>query len=115
MEAYNYCENPKHLWETLLKTFGNTTNLSRVFELKRAINNLAQEEEEFTKHLGKYRSLWSELETLRPNTTDQETLMERHEQDQVFGLMLTLNPTFNDVIKHILRSPNLPSMEEVCA
>lgn len=29
--------------------------------------------------------------------------------------MLTLNPAFNDVIKHILRSPNLPSMEDVCA
>ncbi|XP_048629103.1 uncharacterized protein LOC125600434 [Brassica napus] len=115
LDAYSYCETPKHLWETLLKTFGNTTNLSRVFELKRAINNLAQEEEEFSKHLGKYRSLWSELETLRPSTIDQETLMERREQDQVFGLMLTLNPAFGDVIKHILRSPNLPSMEEVCA
>ncbi|XP_033134685.1 uncharacterized protein LOC103873924 isoform X1 [Brassica rapa] len=115
LDAYSYCETPKHLWETLLKTFGNTTNLSRVFELKRAINNLAQEEEEFSKHLGKYRSLWSEVETLRPSTIDQETLMERREQDQVFGLMLTLNPAFGDVIKHILRSPNLPSMEEVCA
>ena len=115
LDAYSYCETPEHLWETLLKTFGNTTNLSRVFELKRAINNLAQEEEEFSKHLGKYRSLWSELETLRPSTIDQETLMERREQDQVFGLMLTLNPAFCDVIKHILRSPNLPSMEEVCA
>ena len=41
--------------------------------------------------------------------------MERREQDQVFGLMLTLNPAFGDVIKHIPRSPNLPSMEEVCA
>ncbi|KAL0641881.1 hypothetical protein Bca4012_102535 [Brassica carinata] len=115
LDAYSYCETPKHLWETLLKTFGNTTNLSRVFELKRAINNLAQEEEEFSKHLEKYRSLWSELETLRPSTIDQETLMERREQDQVFGLMLTLNPAFGDVIKHILRSPNLPSMEEMCA
>ena len=69
-----------------------------------------QEEEEFTKHLGKYRSLWTELEILRPNTTDQEILMERREQDQVFGLLLTLNPAFSDVIKHILRSSNLPFM-----
>ncbi|XP_033139011.1 uncharacterized protein LOC117129905 [Brassica rapa] len=41
--------------------------------------------------------------------------MERREQDQVFGLLLTLDPPFNDVIKHMLRMPNLPSMEEVCA
>jgi len=115
LEAYSYCETPKELWETLQKVYGNTSNLSRVFELKRAINTLVQEEVEFTKHLGKFRALWSELEMLRPNTTDQDTLMERREQDQVFGLLLTLNPAFNDLIKHILRSPKLPSIEEVCA
>ncbi|XP_033130109.1 uncharacterized protein LOC117126414 [Brassica rapa] len=115
LEAYNYCETPKHLWEVLQKTFGNVTNLNRVYEIKKAINTLVQDGEEFTKHLGKYRSLWSELESLRPSTTDQELLMERREQDQVFGLLLTLDPPFNDVIKHMLRMPNLPSMEEVCA
>ena len=115
LEAYSYCETPKALWETLQKVYGNISNLSRVFEVKRAINTLVQEEVEFTKHLGKFRALWSELEMLRPNTTDQETLMERREQDQVFGLLLTLNPAFNDLIKHILRSTKLPSLEEVCA
>ena len=115
LEAYSYCETPKHLWEVLQKTFGNVTNLSRVYEIKKAINTLVQDGEEFTKHLGKYRSLWSELESLRPSTNDQELLTERREQDQVFGLLLTLDPPFNDVIKHMLRMPNLPSMEEVCA
>ena len=115
LEAYSYCETPKHLWEVLQKTFGNVTNLSRVYENKKAINTLVQDGEEFTKHLGKYRSLWSELESLRPSTNDQELLTERREQDQVFGLLLTLDPPFNDVIKHMLRMPNLPSMEEVCA
>ena len=104
LEAYSYCKTPKALWETLQKVYGNISNLSRVFEVKRAINTLMQEEEEFTKHLGKFRALWSELEMLRPNTTDQDTLMERREQDQVFGLLLTLNPAFNDLIKHMLRA-----------
>ncbi|KAF8085590.1 hypothetical protein N665_0661s0001 [Sinapis alba] len=63
----------------------------------------------------KFRALWFELEMLRPNTIDQKTLMERRQKDQVFGLLLTLNPAFNDVIKHILRSFKLPSLEEVCA
>ncbi|KAL0746111.1 hypothetical protein Bca101_101377 [Brassica carinata] len=74
-----------------------------------------QEEEEFTKHLGKFRALWSELEMLRPNTNDEATLMERREQDQVFGLLLTLNPVYKYVIKHMLRSPKLPSFDDVCA
>ena len=33
----------------------------------------------------------------------------------MFGLLLTLNPIFNDLIKHILKSPKLPSLENVCA
>ena len=115
LEAYSYCETPKDLWDTLQKVYGNISNLSRVFELKGSINTLVQEEVEFTKHLGKFRALWSELEMLRPNTTDQDVLMERREQDQVFGLLLTLNPVYNDLIKHILRSPKLPSIEDVCA
>ncbi|KAL0745400.1 hypothetical protein Bca101_102107 [Brassica carinata] len=115
LEAYSYCETPKALWETLQKVYGNISNLSRVFEVKRAINTLMQEEEEFTKHLGKFRALWSELEMLRPNTNDEATLMERREQDQVFGLLLTLNPVYKDVIKHMLRSPKLPSFDDVCA
>ena len=115
LEAYSYCETPKDLWEILQKVYGNTTNLSRVFELKRSINTLMQEDVEFTKHLGRFRALWSELEMLRPNTTDQDTLMERREQDQVFGLLLTLNPAFNDLIKHMLRASKLPTLEEVCA
>ena len=115
MESYSHCETAKKLWDTLHKVYGNTSNLTRIFEVKRAINNLQQEEMDFTKHLGKYSQLWSELEMLRPSTTDPSTLEERREQDKVFGLLLTLNPSFNDVLKHILRAKELPSYDDVCA
>ncbi|XP_010480845.1 PREDICTED: uncharacterized protein LOC104759633 [Camelina sativa] len=69
---------------------------------------------EFTKHFGKFRSLWAELEMLRPATIDPTILNERREQDKVFGLLLTLNPSYNDLIKHILRSDKLPSLDDVC-
>lgn len=115
MEAYSYCESAKELWETLHKVYGNSSNLSRVYELKKAINDLSQEGMEFTDHFGKFRSLWAELDMLRPSTTDPNILNERREQDKVFGLLLTLHPTFNDLVKHILRSDKLPSLEEVCS
>ncbi|XP_013614818.1 PREDICTED: uncharacterized protein LOC106321044 [Brassica oleracea var. oleracea] len=115
LEAYSYCETAKDLWDTLKKVYGNISNLSRVFEVKRAINSLTQEDMEFTKHLGRFRALWSELEMLRPGTTNLEELAERREQDKVFGLLLTLNPSYNSLIKHILRSGMLPDLEEVCA
>ena len=115
MEAYSHCETAKQLWETLHKIYGNTSNLTRIFEVKRAINNLQQEEMDFTKHLGKYSQLWSELDMLRPSTHNPNIIEERRGQDKVFGILLTLNPSFNDVLKHILRAKELPSYDDVCA
>ncbi|KAL0641379.1 hypothetical protein Bca4012_103352 [Brassica carinata] len=115
LEAYSYCESAKELWDTLKKVYGNVSNLHRVFEVKKAINGLVQDDMEFTKHLGRFRSLWSELEMLRPSTTDPELLNERREQDKVFGLLLTLNPAYNSLIKHMLRADKLPDLEEVCS
>ncbi|KAL0714989.1 hypothetical protein Bca4012_021968 [Brassica carinata] len=108
MDSYSHCTTAKQLWDTLHKVYDNTSNLTRIFEVKRAINNLQQEEGDFTKHLGKYSQLWSELEMLRPSTNDPDTLEARREQDKTFGLLLTLSPNFNDVVKHILRDKELP-------
>ncbi|KAG7533197.1 Integrase catalytic core [Arabidopsis thaliana x Arabidopsis arenosa] len=84
-------------------------------EFEQAINDLSQGDMEFTQHFGKFRSLWAELEMLRPNTIDPVILNERREQDKVFGLLLTLNSTYNDLIKHLLRAEKLPNLEEVCS
>ncbi|KAL0753107.1 hypothetical protein Bca101_090775 [Brassica carinata] len=115
MESYSYCETTKQLWDTLYKVYGNTSNLTRVFEVKRAINTLNQGDMEFQPHFGKFRSLWAEMELLRPHTTDPATLLTRREEDRVFGLLLTLNPSYGSLIKHILRADKLPDLDEVCA
>ena len=115
LDAYSYCETAEELWDTLKKVYGNTSNLSRVFEVKKVITGLAQDDMEFTKHLGRFQSIWSELEMLRPSTTDLELLNERREKYKVFGLLLTLNLNYNSLIKHILRSEKLPDLEDACA
>ncbi|KAL0864660.1 hypothetical protein Bca101_043778 [Brassica carinata] len=81
MDSYSYCETAKELWDTLKKVYGNTSNLNRVFEVKQALNGLVQEDMDFEKHLGRFRSLWSELEMLRPSTTDAGERNKRREQD----------------------------------
>ncbi|XP_013613452.1 PREDICTED: uncharacterized protein LOC106319615 [Brassica oleracea var. oleracea] len=93
-QAYAYCETSKELWDTLKKV---------------------QEDAAFDKHFGKFRYLWAELGMLRPGTVDRDVLNERREQDKVFALLFTLNPGYTDLIKHILRGKELPSLEEVCA
>ncbi|KAL1226328.1 hypothetical protein V5N11_003572 [Cardamine amara subsp. amara] len=114
-ESYSYCETAQELWETLKKVYGDITNLSRVFEVKKELSNLTQEDQDFTKHFGKYRSLLAELDMLRPSTKDLKIIEERREQDRVFGLLQSLHPKFNDLIKHILREEKLPSLENVCS
>ncbi|XP_020875390.1 uncharacterized protein LOC110226876 [Arabidopsis lyrata subsp. lyrata] len=52
---------------------------------------------------------------LRPNTLDPAVINERREQDKVFGLLFTLSPAYNDLIKHLLRADKLQNLEEVCS
>ncbi|CAH9128858.1 unnamed protein product [Cuscuta epithymum] len=56
-EAYSYCETSKELWDTLHKVYGNKSNISRVFEVKKTINTLSQEDTDFDRHFGKFRSV----------------------------------------------------------
>ena len=72
LEAYSYCETSKELWDTLQKVYGNVSNINRVFEVKRTINTLSQEDTDFDKHFGKFRSSWAELEMLRPWTVNPD-------------------------------------------
>ncbi|KAL1190144.1 hypothetical protein V5N11_015565 [Cardamine amara subsp. amara] len=46
-ESYSYCETAQELWETLKKVYGDITNLSRVFEVKKGLSNLTQEDQDF--------------------------------------------------------------------
>lgn len=56
LEAYSYCDKAKQLWDTLENVFGNVTNLTRVFEVKKAINTTIQGDSDFNSFFGKFRS-----------------------------------------------------------
>ena len=57
LESYSYCETTKELWDTLYKVYGNVSNLTRVFEVKKDINALSKADMDFQTHFGKFRSL----------------------------------------------------------
>ncbi|MGL5995489.1 MAG: hypothetical protein ACRC1I_03040, partial [Pseudomonas proteolytica] len=61
LAAYSYTETAKELWETLKGVFGNMSNISRIFEVKKALNDLQQEGKTFKDLFGIYRGLWAEL------------------------------------------------------
>ncbi|KAL1203447.1 Retrovirus-related Pol polyprotein from transposon RE1 [Cardamine amara subsp. amara] len=111
--SYLYVETAKELWDTLKGVYGNESNICRIFEIKRALNDLQQGGREFKNVLGEFKKLWGELEMLRPQTLDVKVMMERREQDQVFGLLLTLDESYVGLIHHILRFEKLPTLNQV--
>ncbi|KAL1188993.1 Retrovirus-related Pol polyprotein from transposon RE2 [Cardamine amara subsp. amara] len=104
----------KELWDTLFGVYGNESNLSRIFEIKKSLNSLQQEGKGFKEHYGEFKGLWAELDMLRPPTIDIKEMIERREQDQVFGLLLTLEESYRGLIHHILRFEKLPTLNQVC-
>ncbi|KAL1190142.1 Retrovirus-related Pol polyprotein from transposon RE1 [Cardamine amara subsp. amara] len=114
LASYSYVETAKELWDTLLGVYGNESNLSRIFEIKKALGNLRQGGEDFKDLFGDFRGLWAELDMLRPSTIDISEMVERREQDQVFGLLLILDESYFGLIQHILRFENLPTLNQVC-
>lgn len=52
---------------------------------------------------------------LRRSTLDPMVSKERLKQDVVFSLMLSLDPSHNKLIRHILRGEKLPDLKSVCA
>ncbi|KAL1217247.1 hypothetical protein V5N11_013539 [Cardamine amara subsp. amara] len=115
LASYSYVEKAKELWDTLKEVYGNESKIWRIFEIQLALNTLQQGGREVKDHLGEFRRLWGELEMLRPHTLDvKEMIMERREQDQVFGLLLALDKSYVGLIHHILRFEKLPTLSQVC-
>ncbi|XP_010538204.1 PREDICTED: uncharacterized protein LOC104812632 [Tarenaya hassleriana] len=114
MASFNHIESAKLLWDTLKDVYGNTSNISRIYEVKRRIYSLRQEERSFNALLGEFTALWSEFRELRqPSTVAKE--MENHEQDKTFALLFALNSSYKELIQTILRESTLPSFNEVCS
>lgn len=44
LAAYSYSQTAKELRDTLKDVYGNVSNLCRIFEVKKALNTLQQEE-----------------------------------------------------------------------
>ena len=114
-EIFNYSESSMHLWKDVKEMYGNQNNSARVFQLKRDIANLQQEEKSFVQYLGSLTSMWNELDLYRPHTIDAAILSKRAEEDKIFQLLANLSAEYEDLRSHILMNSDLPSFKQVCA
>ncbi|XP_019058992.1 PREDICTED: uncharacterized protein LOC104821589 [Tarenaya hassleriana] len=114
LQSFISHDTTKSLWESLQNVYGNLSNVSRIFELKKKLFHLQQNDQPFNKIQGEFSALWAELEEIRPTSIDPQIVMERAQEDKVFSILTTLNASFNDLIYYVLRQPKLPTFEEVC-
>ncbi|XP_019057785.1 PREDICTED: uncharacterized protein LOC109116574 [Tarenaya hassleriana] len=115
LSSYVHINTAKELWETLEGAYGNVSNLTRIYELKKSLHNVHQEDKLFVKHLGEFNTIRAELNELRPPSTDSKIVAERLEQDNIFALLSSLHHSYGDLVQHIIRQDKLPSFSEVCA
>ncbi|XP_048628721.1 uncharacterized protein LOC125599498 [Brassica napus] len=114
LEADGHEGTAKELWESMEAVYEDRSHLCKVFVVKRAIENLRQDGEELSKHLERFKSLWAELKALRPSTSDKDILKRRLEQDEVFSLLLSLDKSYDKLVRKILTEEVLPDVESVC-
>nr|GEY89938.1 putative transcription factor interactor and regulator CCHC(Zn) family [Tanacetum cinerariifolium] len=114
-EIFSYSESSKDFWEAVRDMYGNQNNSARIFQIQLDIDNLLQDGNSFLNLLGKLKGLWNELEVYRPHSVDPKFLRKRHEDDQVFQLLASLGPDFEELKRHILLNAKLPTLKSVCA
>ena len=114
-EMFSYYQSSFELWEAVREMYGNQNNSARIFQIQQDITSVQQNGQPFVQLLSKLKSLWNELEIYRPHSIDPKVLRNRKEEDQIFQLLASLGPEFEDLRSHILMNDELPSLKSVCA
>ncbi|XP_070679367.1 uncharacterized protein [Malus domestica] len=113
-KLFSYSGISHILWEDVKEMYGSQNNVARVFELKKSLAGLKQGDQSFIQHLGSMKSMWNELDLYRPHTTESAVLLKRADEDKVFQLLASSRAEYEDLLSHLLMTPELPSFISVC-
>ena len=101
-----YFKTAKEVWLDLQHRFSQD-NGSRIFELRKEICSLAQEDLSISSYYTKFKSLWQEL-------SDYRTCSYGHQaEDCVMSFLMGLNETYNTFRGQILLMDPIPSLGKV--
>ncbi|KAM2569134.1 hypothetical protein TB2_009277 [Malus domestica] len=113
-ELFSYLESSLLLWEAVKDMYGNQNNSVRIFQLKKSVASLKQDDHSFVQHLGSMKSMWNELDMYHPHTTNSVVLLKRADEDKVFQLLASLRAEYEDLRSYLLMTQELPSFTIVC-
>ncbi|XP_041011401.1 uncharacterized protein LOC121255189 [Juglans microcarpa x Juglans regia] len=111
-----FVDDAHDIWTELQERF-SPQNGPRIYELKKTLVNLSQENDIVNGYYGKLKSLWDELSIHDPlhvcSCGSTKTLSDRYQRDCVIQFLMGLNDSYSNVRDQIMLIDPLPSVTKV--
>ncbi|XP_010677719.1 uncharacterized protein LOC104893320 [Beta vulgaris subsp. vulgaris] len=123
-DDFGYIESVVDLWKELNERFGQT-NGPLVYQLKKEIDNLKQENMTIVSYYGKLKKLWDEMQCLRVfpscscgvlkncSCNFLKKVAEFEDEDKMMKFLLGLTSGFDNTVTNVLSMDPLPSINRV--
>ncbi|XP_074297482.1 uncharacterized protein LOC141628210 [Silene latifolia] len=118
-KRYNYTQSSKHLWSELVERFGQL-NVLELYELKKELANIKQENASLLDYYGKIKGLWENIDHMDPvpqcscgvmakcTCNMLKWLVERETQSKLIQLLMGLHGGYEQVQSSLLSMEPLP-------
>lgn len=111
-----FVDDAREVWNELKECF-TQQNGPRIYELKKALLNLTQEDDPISIYYGKLKSLLDELSIYDPvpecNCGKMKVLTDRYQSDYVIQFLMGLNETYSNIRDQIMLIDPLPAVNKV--
>ena len=84
----------KEIWDAVKKMFGQQQNYAHIYQLKQDIATTKQGSRSITELVGHLTKNWDELAGYLPPTTDTEIIQQRAQQERIYQLLASLDPSY---------------------
>ncbi|XP_021857776.2 uncharacterized protein [Spinacia oleracea] len=123
-DDFGYIDTAADLWGELNERFGQS-NGPLIYQLKKEIESLTQQNMTIVTYYGKLKKLWDEMQNLRafPSCTCGvmmqcscqflKKIAEFEEEDKMMKFLLGLNGRFDSTVTNVLSMDPLPSINRV--
>lgn len=111
-----FMDNANEIWTELRERFSQQ-NGPRIYELKKALSNLTQEDDSVSIYYSRLKSLWDELSVYDPlpecTCGKLKLLLDRYYRDCAIQFLMGLNESYSNVRDQIMLMEPLPSVKKV--
>ncbi|XP_074304680.1 uncharacterized protein LOC141639457 [Silene latifolia] len=118
-DSFQYTQSSKHLWSELVEHFGQL-NVLELYELKKELANVKQENASLLDYYGKIKGLWENIDNLDPlpqctcgvmlkcTCHMLKRMIEREIQSKLIQLLMGLHAGYEQVQSSLLSMDPLP-------